>query len=612
MALILAAITVCSMCVFAEDIHMNAEDLFVSTSDAPSQDESMAQTPETETTDSSSEKTETVTTGSTSDATGAVTTESATTDGATETVQPELPKIEFSDVPETAPYYEAVKKLVENGVLKGYEDGTFRPENGVTRAEMCKMINLTLGIVDITDAKGFSDVAENNWFYLYALAAQKNGYVVGYEDGTFRGSNLITREEVCTILNRILKPMDLGIPVNITDKVSGWAKPHVDVIVMNMLMPLEENNTFRATEVIKRHELSSVLSNLVIGPVKEIVGEVRFFVGETQYGETQTVPVGSCATVPEEPVSQDETMKFDGWKVKGTEDVIDVMSTVITESVDYEAVFIKKTYTVNFYTKGVLHETCTVEHSAFASVKSEPSESGYKFKGWALAENGAVIDLKTTAITEDKNFYAVFEKTESTGGGGGGPAGGGGGPSGGDKKEYFTVNFYVDGKEYHGKKVLKGESINLPDDPEVDGKVFLGWAKVEDGDASDVVNFAGIKVTEEMEFYAVLEDELIHLLKKGQTEIKKLRVSGYAKEARDLVVKTITSLLSDAEDGAEIDTDYVLDNYSEDVKMVKAYINDDEYMTSTERSNFLNNIKNNVSQDVRDFLIEYFEIDTDI
>ncbi len=103
--------------------------------------------------------------------------------------------------------------------------------------------------------------------------------------------------------------------------------------------------------------------------------------------------------------------------------------------------------------------------------------------------------------------------------------------------------------------------------------------------------------------------ELIESLKKGQTEIKKLRVSGYAKQARDLVVTTITSLLADADKGAYIDSDYVYAEYGENVRKVKKIINED--MNSTDRSNFLNNIKNNVSKDVRNFLIEYFDINTD-
>ena len=119
----------------------------------------------------------------------------------------------FIDIAPDAKYANDVKKLVEYGIIAGYPDGTFKPEGEVTRAEMCKMINLTLGYIDFDGAAGFPDVASTNWYYAYALAAQKVGYVEGYEDGTFRGSNNITRQEVCAILNRLLKPMNLGLPV---------------------------------------------------------------------------------------------------------------------------------------------------------------------------------------------------------------------------------------------------------------------------------------------------------------------------------------------------------------------------------------------------------------
>ena len=116
----------------------------------------------------------------------------------TEETQTET-EVTFTDIPDDAAYKEAVKKLVENGVLNGYPDGTFKPAGNLTRAEMCKMINLTLGYTDASGAAGFPDVTSDKWFYQYALAAQKVGYVKGYEDNTFRAKNPATRAEAAVI-----------------------------------------------------------------------------------------------------------------------------------------------------------------------------------------------------------------------------------------------------------------------------------------------------------------------------------------------------------------------------------------------------------------------------
>ena len=401
----------------------------------------------------------------------------------------------FIDIKPDASYAESVKKLVDFGIINGYEDGTFKPEGEVTRAEMCKMVNLTLGYTDFADAAGFPDVAPTNWYYTYALAAQKVGYVEGYEDKTFRGSNNITRQEFCAILNRLLKPMDLPIPVTISDEVSGWARPHVEAIVKNYIMPLEANNTFRAKENLKRHELASVLAKMAIGPVQKIEADVRFFVNGEQYGETQTVEVGRSAVEPAAPAVPAEDYVFDGWRVIGTQDVVEVGSAIVVADVDYEAVFSQLTHTVTMYVRGAVNETLVVPHGKTATPKV-PEVKGFEFLGWSLTEGGEVVKLSDTKITADTVLYAVLEKEESAGGGGGG----GGAP----EELPFKVKFYVLGDLYDTQNVLKGKYAKEPDEPEVDGYVFGGWSLSENG---AVVDISKEKITKATNFYALLEEE---------------------------------------------------------------------------------------------------------
>ena len=316
---------------------------------------------------------------------------------------------DFTDVPKDASYYEDVKKLAENGIINGYEDGTFRPDNYVTRAEACKMINLSLRYTSTEGAVGFPDVNPNDWYYNYAVAAQKAGYIEGYEDGSFRAANNITRQEVCAILCRLLKPMDLGLDVTVNDKVADWAKEYVRLVVQNYLMPLEENNTFRATENIKRYELASVLSGLVIGPVETITANVRFFVDGVQYGETQTLAVGTLPVLPEDPKSK-EGLYFAGWRAKGTEDVVEADSIYVTADIDYEAVFTEVMYTVKFYNRGALYDTKQVAHKSIVKAPASPVVEGFTFMGWGLNETGPVIKLNRFIITEDTKLHAVFQK----------------------------------------------------------------------------------------------------------------------------------------------------------------------------------------------------------
>ncbi len=107
--------------------------------------------------------------------------------------------VSFPDVDATTPEGEAIIKLSEMGVLGGFEDGTFRPEATVTRAQFAKIIYVlqNQGTEDIlADAhKGptkFPDVTEDQWFNGYVNWAVAEGIVGGYDDGTFKPDATLT------------------------------------------------------------------------------------------------------------------------------------------------------------------------------------------------------------------------------------------------------------------------------------------------------------------------------------------------------------------------------------------------------------------------------------
>lgn len=170
--------------------------------------------------------------------------------------------IKFTDVDENTEEGKAIYKLASAGVVNGNGDGTFGPKSGLTRAELCKMVNLVFGYT-VADTVQFSDVKPTDWFAPYVLVAKKAGYITGYDDGTFRGNNNITREEFCAILCRVANLYDLGLKAIINDKVSDWAYVYVNKVVTNSLMPLEDGKKFRATENMKRGEIAVVLAKFL-------------------------------------------------------------------------------------------------------------------------------------------------------------------------------------------------------------------------------------------------------------------------------------------------------------------------------------------------------------
>lgn len=85
-----------------------------------------------------------------------------------------------------------------------FEDGTFRPDIAVTRAEFAVIASKFDRLTD-SDENVFTDIEDNFWAKPYILLAYKRGWVDGYEDGTFRPYNAITRAEVVSITNRMLE-----------------------------------------------------------------------------------------------------------------------------------------------------------------------------------------------------------------------------------------------------------------------------------------------------------------------------------------------------------------------------------------------------------------------
>ncbi len=171
----------------------------------------------------------------------------------------------MTDVNYDTPLGQSIKKLVDAGVINGIleSDGTYtyRAQNSVTRAEFCKMVNLTFGFETMAD-NIFTDITSADWYYSHALIAINEGYIKGYGDGMFHGTDTITREQVCTILSRIVNtPSDKT--VEITDPVSDWAKDSVVNMIALGYIPLEEGGKFRATEYMTRGELASALDDFV-------------------------------------------------------------------------------------------------------------------------------------------------------------------------------------------------------------------------------------------------------------------------------------------------------------------------------------------------------------
>ena len=141
----------------------------------------------------------------------------------------------FDDVTGAHWAAEMIEELCLKGYINGYPDGTFKPDNNITRAEMTKILVKVQGLEEADpDMPQFKDVNPSDWYYGYIEAAARAGLVKGYETGEFRPNQKITREEIAALICRAMgKESEAASLANVrtefTDDqdIAAWARGYV-------------------------------------------------------------------------------------------------------------------------------------------------------------------------------------------------------------------------------------------------------------------------------------------------------------------------------------------------------------------------------------------------
>ncbi|WP_248929563.1 S-layer homology domain-containing protein [Paenibacillus hamazuiensis] len=146
---------------------------------------------------------------------------------------------QFKDIADSYAQKE-IQSLVEAGVISGYEDNTFQPKKPMTRAELAKIIVLSLGLKENGDkAAAFKDVDPKSWYRGYVGALVESGITEGTSATSFSPESKVTREELVVFFIRAFGLEDtakkLPIDAKLSDisDVSEWAKPSVSLAFKN-------------------------------------------------------------------------------------------------------------------------------------------------------------------------------------------------------------------------------------------------------------------------------------------------------------------------------------------------------------------------------------------
>jgi hypothetical protein len=169
----------------------------------------------------------------------------------------------FTDLEEGNWADDPVQYLVDQGVITGYTDGTFRPGDNVTRAQFAKMLVGAMGWEVVTpQTPTFIDVTADYWAYGYIETAAAHGVIGGYTDGSFRPSADITRAQLAKMLF-IARDWSLESPtmtefsdVNWND----WFYSYTQAASSAEVMSGYEDHTFRPNAPATRAQVAKILA----------------------------------------------------------------------------------------------------------------------------------------------------------------------------------------------------------------------------------------------------------------------------------------------------------------------------------------------------------------
>ena len=195
-----------------------------------------------------------------------------------EVIPVEEPTAIYSDIDIGHPEYVAIKYMSENGIISGYPDGTFKPDNLINRAEALKIILEANKIIDPAYIKDnsmggasfaenslpFTDIYKSLWYYPYIKKGLEEEIINGYSDGTFKPSQTVNRAESFKMAmesDKIILPEVTENPFADVYK-DQWFAPYFleaknrEIVYINMqnaVNPAKEMTRSHFTELIYRY-----------------------------------------------------------------------------------------------------------------------------------------------------------------------------------------------------------------------------------------------------------------------------------------------------------------------------------------------------------------------
>ena len=203
--------------------------------------------------------------------------------------------VDFTDFPAWSE--DSIEAVKDAGVMTGYADGTFRPDDSINRAEALTILFRTknMNIGDTEYVRNFSDVSRDAWFADSVNTAVAEGWIKGYEDGTFRPANSINNAEWATLLLRAfdIEPDSENIPHFSDVPARIWFADAVAAMYANGLIRTDRATFFHPEAQVTRASAAWTISVILRMPRLLGTSQTNDFTGAKIDSRRTAYPRGS-------------------------------------------------------------------------------------------------------------------------------------------------------------------------------------------------------------------------------------------------------------------------------------------------------------------------------
>ncbi|PRO65801.1 S-layer homology domain-containing protein [Alkalicoccus urumqiensis] len=245
---------------------------------------------------------------------------------------------QFTDVREDGWYAEAISYAVQNDYVQGYPDETFRPGNSMTRAEFAAVITRAADLdVPADSSNNFNDTVDGAWYEDAIAATVEAGIFEGYGDNTFRPNEEISRAEIATVIVNTydLELQGDAADTEFNDLVEGaWYEDAIKILASNNAVNGYQDGSFRPGNDVTRAEAVTFIYNVetqVVDPAP-VVGNVDVTVDGSDATVTAMVEQADSATIT---INPDEDLDVDAL-LEELDITAEELEAMLTQEVDVD------------------------------------------------------------------------------------------------------------------------------------------------------------------------------------------------------------------------------------------------------------------------------------